>query len=423
LTRIESSAFSSSSLQSIVIPRNVEILCSSCFSSCHSLSSITFESDSRLKRIDAHAFEQTALRSVVIPPTVCSITCDAFPGDCQISVLSCNLCPELEQWCSGRDRDSTIDFRRIMRLGSGVPCLSECLLDLSVFERSQSVGVANQGQCELYRRLSDGFEIVVKLIVRFDDKNSSESENRLEIRNAIEKLMNLRYPCVAAPLGFIISSNWTELKIARAYARIGSLEEVLQTSPLWWTATEKSIAVVGIVLGMKFVHSFGMVCGNLKPTNILFDESHRIQIVDIIPNWAESHCRGNSDGSGQRATGAPSEFAAPEVLSGGKLTQKSDVFAFASILFSIVVGHRRFGEAGAQGGHAERPLIVGDTFPGFVPYWVCRLIRSGLSTDPGDRPSFHEIMKVLKNNDFGIAKEVNSEAVSAFVSWMESSER
>jgi hypothetical protein len=38
LTRIESSSFSSSSLQSIVMPRNVEIICSSCFSFCQPLS-------------------------------------------------------------------------------------------------------------------------------------------------------------------------------------------------------------------------------------------------------------------------------------------------------------------------------------------------------------------------------------------------
>jgi hypothetical protein len=44
LTRIESSAFSSSSLKSIELPRNVEILGSSCFYRCESLSSISFES-------------------------------------------------------------------------------------------------------------------------------------------------------------------------------------------------------------------------------------------------------------------------------------------------------------------------------------------------------------------------------------------
>jgi hypothetical protein len=48
LTRIESNAFSVSSLQSIVIPSSVEILCSECFSFCESLSSISFESNSQL---------------------------------------------------------------------------------------------------------------------------------------------------------------------------------------------------------------------------------------------------------------------------------------------------------------------------------------------------------------------------------------
>jgi hypothetical protein len=100
-----------------------------------------------------------------------------------------------------------------------------------VFERSQSVGVANQGQCELYRRLSDRFAIVVKLIGYFDVENGSETENQLEIQNWIEKLMNLKHTCVAVSFGFVISSTWRELKIVRAYSPIGSLEELLQTSP------------------------------------------------------------------------------------------------------------------------------------------------------------------------------------------------
>jgi hypothetical protein len=143
--RIESKAFYDSSLQSIVIPRNVEVLGSFCFSSWKSLSSITFESDSRSKRIEAHALHDTPICSVVIPQTICAIACDAFPGDCQISILGCNSCLELERWCAGRQRDSTTDFRRILRLGSGLPCLSEYLLDLSVFERCQSIEVVSQG--------------------------------------------------------------------------------------------------------------------------------------------------------------------------------------------------------------------------------------------------------------------------------------
>jgi hypothetical protein len=70
LTRIESKAFSKSSLQSILIPRNIEILGSKCFSSCKSLSSITFESNSRLTRIESEAFSKSSLQSILIPRNV-----------------------------------------------------------------------------------------------------------------------------------------------------------------------------------------------------------------------------------------------------------------------------------------------------------------------------------------------------------------
>jgi hypothetical protein len=43
LTRIEFQAFSESSVQAMIIPRNVEIHCSGCFSRCISLESVIFE--------------------------------------------------------------------------------------------------------------------------------------------------------------------------------------------------------------------------------------------------------------------------------------------------------------------------------------------------------------------------------------------
>jgi hypothetical protein len=48
--------FDSQRITSIIIPRNAESLCSYCFSCCESLSSISFENDSRLKRIESNAF-------------------------------------------------------------------------------------------------------------------------------------------------------------------------------------------------------------------------------------------------------------------------------------------------------------------------------------------------------------------------------
>jgi predicted transcriptional regulator len=70
LRRIESNAFSFSSLTSIVIPRTVEILGSFCFSYCKSLSSVSIESGSSLRQIESGAFSNSSLTSIVIPRTV-----------------------------------------------------------------------------------------------------------------------------------------------------------------------------------------------------------------------------------------------------------------------------------------------------------------------------------------------------------------
>jgi hypothetical protein len=66
LTRIESEAFSKSSLRSILTPRNVEIVGSKCFYNCKSLSSISFESNSHLTRIESEAFWDSSLQSILI---------------------------------------------------------------------------------------------------------------------------------------------------------------------------------------------------------------------------------------------------------------------------------------------------------------------------------------------------------------------
>jgi hypothetical protein len=56
LRRIKSYAFFDSALESITIPRDVEICCSSCFGDYSSLSSVSSENDSRFCRIESSEF-------------------------------------------------------------------------------------------------------------------------------------------------------------------------------------------------------------------------------------------------------------------------------------------------------------------------------------------------------------------------------
>jgi hypothetical protein len=96
LTRIGSFAFSNSSLESIVIPSTVQILDSSCFSNCESLLSISFESNSRLRRIESKAFDGVDFM-IVIPSTVMFVAFDAMPNPYQVSIVDCDSCPEFDR--------------------------------------------------------------------------------------------------------------------------------------------------------------------------------------------------------------------------------------------------------------------------------------------------------------------------------------
>jgi hypothetical protein len=240
---------------------------------------------------------------------------------------------------------------------------------------------------EIYRRVEDQFSIVVQTITL------SERVGKLQIENEIENLINLRHLCIAGPIGFVFpsgSADLGELKIARLYVEGCSLAEVISVNPEWWTATAKAKAVAGIVLGLRFVHSFGLFHGHLTSRNILFDEDHRIQIVDFRPIVLEM--RENKIGC----------------FSGEGWTPKTDVDEFVSLFFEIMFG---------------RPADATTLIDINVPYFVSQIMRAGFNSKSERILSFSDILNLLKVNDFRIVADVDSEDVSAFVSWVESAEQ
>jgi hypothetical protein len=80
LSRIKPGAFSFSLLNSIEIPRNVQITASSCFSYRKSLPSISFESNSRLIRIESGAFSFLSLQWTESPRDIRFIDGSALIG-------------------------------------------------------------------------------------------------------------------------------------------------------------------------------------------------------------------------------------------------------------------------------------------------------------------------------------------------------
>jgi hypothetical protein len=389
--RIESEAFSNSSLQSILIPRNVEIFGSQCFSNCESLSSVTFESNSRLTRIESSAFSSSSLHSILIPSTILFIASDAVDIASQITLIEGDSCPEFDRWLELKRLCIAIDFRRIQRMGFDVPCFGDYIVNVSVFEERSIICESDEVRNEIYHRIEDQLFVFVK------SKPLSEKVSESEIENEIEVLIHLGHPCISAPIGFVLpieSGSLGELKIVRLYLEGCSLLEVVSVNPIWWTSTVKAKAVAGIVLCLRFAHSLGLVHGHLTRNNILFDSDHCIQIVDFKPIVLEV----NETEHGTQLVG----------FSWKGWTWERDLQAFASILFELVFG---------------RPPQSETSIPTGIPDFVSRIIKSGLFSVSGQSYSFNSILDILKQNDFQIEDGVDSAEVSAFVRWVESAEQ
>jgi serine/threonine protein kinase len=286
-------------------------------------------------------------------------------------------------------------------MDSGLRYLSDYVINLSAFEEGSMIDESDGVGKQIYHRVEDQCFILVKSIAHCE--NIKESR----IKKEIENLINLRHPCIAIPIGFIVrieSGSPQELKIVRFYMEGCSLAEVFSVCPVWWTSTIKAKVVAGIVLGLEFAHSLGLVHGGLTANNILFDFNHCIQIVDFQPiglefdeSEGEHESEGESESEGKTTLGGFSEQ---------RWTPKTDLYGFASILFEIVVGRPAHGEV---------------SIPRNIPAFVSQIIEAGLWS--GRQYSFHDILEILKKNNFEIEDGIDSAEVFAFISWVESAEQ
>jgi serine/threonine protein kinase len=223
----------------------------------------------------------------------------------------------------------------------------------------------------------------------------------IELELELNQLMNLRHPCIAAPIGFVFPdelSESQELKIVRLYVEGISLAEVISRNPVWWTATAKAKAVAGIVLGLRFAHSVGLIHGHLNSRNIVVHSDGRIEITDFGVIGEEFEV---NEGDYDVSIGG---------FLGAGWSPKIDIEGFALILIEMIVGHRAT-QSDVSNGQAMLP-------PG-VPFFVLEMISADQWAGLGISQSFNDIFDRLKKNDFEILSGVDSAEVLSFVTWIE----
>jgi serine/threonine protein kinase len=256
---------------------------------------------------------------------------------------------------------------------------------------------------------SSGREIAVKQ-VRVDGYDQEVFFREIEALNA------LIHPCIVKMFGWYPLTESGAAEIHTEYAENGSLDSVLEQSargspPEFWTKTGQAIIIAGIVLGMRYVHSRGIVHYDLKPSNILLNAKGHAMICDFgTSRWERSDCTPTQPA-------ATIKYAAPELFDEKEIcTAKADVFSFGSVLFEILTGSPVFAASEYRIPVMKR-LFAGDlpTLPGEYGEMMQNLIARCWLKPAQDRPSFQAILNVLVGHPDQIVRGADPWRVTAFI--------
>jgi serine/threonine protein kinase len=244
-------------------------------------------------------------------------------------------------------------------------------------------------------------------------------ENTKSFEELMDRISSLSHPCIVKIQNFTVPRNGIGPILVSDCVNNGSVEDIMQKLRLdsaYITHTQLTIMILGIVLGMNYLHNCNVIHGLLKPSDLLVDRDYRVKITDFATTKMEEMKMTKASQIGS------SRYTAPEVYEDDYVrTQKIDVFAFGFILFELLSGSEAF-PASMSIACVMRQIRKGirPQIPSNIDYRVAEIIKKCWSATPSDRPSFAKIMHKFKNFRFELFNDVNVDEVQGYISEMES---
>ncbi|MGE0703391.1 MAG: protein kinase [Vicinamibacterales bacterium] len=171
-----------------------------------------------------------------------------------------------------------------------------------------------------------------------------------------------------------------------------SLAERLKAGPL--SVSEVLPIALQMLDALAALHARGLIHRDLKPANV-FITPRGVKLLDFGLARPELEPRLGSM-TGLTATGivvGTPRYMAPEQVTGEPVDSRCDLFATAAVLFEMLAGRPAFEGATVldilhRTVHEQPPALIGSPAVAAVD----RVIRSGLSKRPADRPASAEAM-------------------------------
>ena len=245
--------------------------------------------------------------------------------------------------------------------------------------------IARGGMGEVYRALDRrlGRPVALKLLVR-----EIADEDRFRDRFLRESRLaaSLDHPNVL-PI-YEAGEFANRLFIAMRFVEGTDLRQVLrQSAPL---EPERALALIAPVAGaLDAAHARGLVHRDVKPANVLIarareeDADEHVYLSDFGLTTLSSDAVDVGQFSGT------ADYAAPELVTGGRIDALTDVYALGCVLFEALTGQPPYRSGSVMAvlwGHVNDPPPSATARNRALPEAVDGVFQTALAKDPAKRP-------------------------------------
>ena len=209
------------------------------------------------------------------------------------------------------------------------------------------------------------------------------------ITKKLQRLYEIDHLTINKTIGFALSESLPF--IISEYPSNGNLHDYMKNNQIL-DSTTKLCMIYGIACGMKTLHDEGIIHSDLKAKSIYLDKEKKPFIGDFAAYQFITRVQ-KPETSIENGV-----WIAPELFKGKDPTEKSDVYAFGTLLHYFYSTKFNFGRKIKTAPFTElivngmRPMI-----PDSIPYKVKFIIDNCWKQKPNERPSFDQIITELLN--------------------------
>ena len=248
--------------------------------------------------------------------------------------------------------------------------------------------------------------------------NKMKDYNKIQLAREVDIISQLNHPLFVkfhgySPVNFKLSQRPV---IVTESTKNGTLKDILDQqrkkieNPIW-NETTKLINIIGIALGMKYLHSEEIIHCFLNPSSILLDENlyPKITNFDFVTNEYE---KDNQEFNGYYPYSAPETFKS-------QYTKASDVYSYGMIVYEIITNKNIYENIPQYKILSETTKGIRPEMTQDIPTSYRQLIENCWNQEPTKRPTFDAIVDILMKDNEIINENINQEEYFKFIKKIE----